>query len=106
MNFRLCTHVSYGILNEEVYLTFLLTHFLLKITGWFRSKWNDSKNKQNSVKNPSEIDENLDIDSGNQNRKRLTNTKNHLTTMLCALNELESRIRTSKKEFYSLLQFI
>ena len=71
-----CPLVSDGILNEEgVFLTFHLTHFLLKITGWFRSKWNDTKNKQNSTRNPSEIDENLDIDSGNQNRKCQTNTE-------------------------------
>jgi hypothetical protein len=71
VKFRSCPLVSDGVLNEEVFLTFHLTHFLLKITGWFRSKWNDTKNRQNSAKNASEIDENLDIDSGNQNRKCL-----------------------------------
>lgn len=71
-----CTLVSDGILNgEAVFLTYHLTHILLNITGWFRSKWNDAKNRQNSAKNASETDENLDIDSGNQNRKCLTNTE-------------------------------
>lgn len=40
-----------------------------KSLGWFRSKWNNMQNRDNSNHNLTEIDENLDIDSGDQSRK-------------------------------------
>lgn len=50
-------------------LKFRLTYVLLKNLGWFRSKWNNMQNRDNSGHNSMEIDENLDIDSGDQSRK-------------------------------------
>ena len=105
MKFRSFTLASNGVLKEKVFLTFHLTHSLLNITGWFRSKWNNAKNRQNSAENPSELDENLDIDSGNQNRKCLRNAEksSYRYVMYLNINELDCKILASKEEFYSLL---